>query len=341
MHSVAVTADLHRSLRSDGSAELALSELAIREENEVFKNTPIAHVKFCFRPEDVSLAAKNHKVFGKNGLTKAPTRLVDVGSVDPAEPPRLVEGTHCLRHDNPGYLALSYCNGETPKLAPWQMSSSTKSAFEDEIPLDVLPQTLHDAIMWTRRLGLRFIWIDNLCIIQDSHEDWRREASMMASIYGSAILTLCAASGSIYGGMTDRQNPLTSSAAALFLRRATDGETGEVVYILPQGQKTAVKLPAPTTDRAWCFQEDVLSPRIVRFTTSQIEWQCLSDKSHVERRQCLENLRKHEAHRWYTLWYRLVEQYSRKQLSYATDKLTAFSGIAASKPFGGTYLAGV
>ncbi|KAK4542464.1 hypothetical protein LTR36_006716 [Oleoguttula mirabilis] len=280
-------------------------------------------------------------VFGKNGLTKAPTRLVDVGSDVPAEPARVVAGTHCLRHVTPGYIALSYCNGETPKPAPWQLTSFTKATFEDELPLEILPQTLHDAILWTRRLGLRFIWIDNLCIIQDSPEDWQREASRMASIYGSALLTLVAASGSIYGGMTDRQNPLRNSAAALPLRSSSNSDVEQVVYILPNGQKAATSLPAPPTDRAWCYQEDVLSPRIVNFTTSQIEWQCMSDKAPIERRQGLAQLGKHEACLWYTLWYRLVERYSRKELSYAADKLVAFSGIAASKASGGTYLAGI
>lgn len=278
-------------------------------------------------------------VHGKNGMAVAPTRLVDVGSDGPHQPVRIVPGKHCLR-DGRNYLVLSYCNGLTPKGAPWQLTSTTKARFEDDLPLNVLPQTLYDAIMWTRRLGERFIWIDNLCIVQDSAEDWEREASRMASIYGSALLTLVAASGSIYGGMTDRQNPLRNTAAALKLSNTKHEPLRATVYILPNGQKGNTALPAPTGDRAWCYQEDVLSPRIIKFSLKEVEWQCLATKFTLERAQGLEQLGGNDPYRWYTIWYRLIERYSRKQITYPTDKLPAFSGIAASKSTG-DYLAGI
>src|ERR1700712_3197159 len=118
----------------------------------------------------------------------------------------------------------------TPKDAPWQLTTMTIQQFMTEIPLDVLPQTLHDAIVWTRKLGEQYIWIDSMCILQDSKEDWQREASRMASIYGSGTMTLVAASSSVYGGMTDRRNPLRNSAALLCLQ---DGSSKSPVYVLP------------------------------------------------------------------------------------------------------------
>ena len=119
-------------------------------------------------PHGVSQLPKNITVIaGKRGLTVAPTRLVDVGSSDEDDPPRIVPGTHCLddgHGQTHGYLALSYCNGSTPDRPPWQLTTHTKTKFEERLPQSLFPQTFCDAIDWTRKLGERFIWIDNLCI---------------------------------------------------------------------------------------------------------------------------------------------------------------------------------
>ncbi|KAK8062928.1 hypothetical protein PG997_015025 [Apiospora hydei] len=59
-----------------------------------------------------------------------------------------------------------------------------------------LPQTLWDALVIAEKLGLRYMWIDALCIVQDDEEDWELEGSRMASIYSSALVTIAAASSS-------------------------------------------------------------------------------------------------------------------------------------------------
>jgi hypothetical protein len=247
-----------------------------------------------------------------------------------------VDGQECLY--NGGYLVLSYCWGMTPKDAPWQLTAMTIQQFMAEVPLSILPQTLHDAIMWTRKLGERYIWIDNMCILQDSKDDWQREASNVPSIYGSATLTLMAASSSVYGGMSDRRNPLRNSAAGLLLQ---DESSELTVYLLPNGQPQDAP-PIPSIDsRGWCYQEDLLSSRVVKITQKSVLWQCLGDGSNpATRAQGLEQLIKNAPHRWYTLWYRLIEQYSNKNLTYPKDKLIAFFGIACDKA-GPAYLAGI
>jgi hypothetical protein len=274
-------------------------------------------------------------VHGSDGLVVAPTRLVYVGSADPKDPPRLVDGKECLRKG--GHLVLSYCWGMTPKDAPWQLTTTTIQKFATEIPLTVLPQTLHDAIMWTRNLRERYIWIDSMCILQDSEEDWRREASRMASTYGSATMTLVAASSSAYGGMSDRRNPLRNSAASLVLQ---DGSSKFTIYLLPNGQPRKAPLLPPTDGRGWCYQEDLLSSRLVKITQKSVLWQCVGDGSiPPTRAQGLEQLGKHPPYRWYTLWYRFVERYSNRSLTYPKDKLVAFYGIACDKAHT-SYLAG-
>jgi hypothetical protein len=281
-------------------------------------------------------------VYGKNGMVVAPTRLIDVGTDDGSELPRLVSGRNCLRGEQPGYLVLSYCWGVTPRDAPWKLTTENMAKFEEALPMDVLPQTLHDAILWTRRLDMRYIWIDSMCIIQDSAQDWQRESMRMASIYGSAVLTLVAASGSVYGGLTDRRSPLKNCAASLPLKASSTGEERKTVYILPAGQKRSTPLPIPTEDRAWCYQEDVLSPKLLKFTPSGLVWECVGNTSvSLERAQGLQQLTGLETWKWWTIWYRINERYTRRKLTFPKDKLTAFSGIAADKGGPGPYLAGI
>lgn len=266
----------------------------------------------------------------------APTRLVYVGSDAANDPPKIVAGEECLYKG--GHLVLSYCWGLTPKTAPWQLTRSTQQAFAVEIPMSVLPQTLHDAILWARQLGELYIWIDSMCILQDSTEDWRREASRMASIYGSAKMTLVAASSSVYGGLSDRRNPLRSNAAGLLLSHRNQEC---VVYIVPNGQRRKTPLPPPTESRGWCFQEDLLSSRLVRITRDSVLWQCTGDGCKPPLRvQGLEQLPNHPPHRWYILWYRFVEHYTNKRLTYPADKLCAIHGIALHK-LGSQYVAGL
>lgn len=269
-------------------------------------------------------------VAGSHGLVLAPTRLIRVGSDAPGDPPKLVDGQECLRKG--GYLALSYCWGNIPKDAPWLLTSKTMAAFSAELDMTILPQTLHDAILWTRRLDQRYIWIDCLCIIQDDTEDWQREAMKMDMVYANGVMTLAAASSSVYGGLTDRLNPLKNTAAALQLR---DGTT---VYVLPHGQIPGDLAHAPVDVRAWCLQEDMLSARLIKIKLRSIEWECLNDGTKSRAKQSARPL-DYPVYRWHNLWYRFIERYCSRWLSKSTDKLVAFHGVAIDK-MGRDYVAG-
>jgi len=61
------------------------------------------------------------------------------------------------------------------------------------IALSDLPATFLEAIKLTRRLGIRCLWIDSLCIIQDSSEDWDTESVRMFDIYKNSYLNIGAA----------------------------------------------------------------------------------------------------------------------------------------------------
>jgi hypothetical protein len=113
-----------------------------------------------------------------------PTRVVDVGSAD-YDPFVLV-----VKPGTTGqYATLSYCWGlsDAVKLTQQKLDSEDLS-----IPLSEFPATPRDAILICRKLGIPYLWIDALCIIQDSagNSDWGRESGKMASIYGNSTLTI-------------------------------------------------------------------------------------------------------------------------------------------------------
>jgi len=58
-----------------------------------------------------------------------------------------------------------------------------------------LPETFRDAVQVTRELGIRYLWIDSLCIIQDKHDcrDWYHEANLMDKVYLHSYCNISAA----------------------------------------------------------------------------------------------------------------------------------------------------
>lgn len=106
----------------------------------------------------------------------------------------------------------------------------TAQDFTDGLPVSKLPMTIKDAITVTQELGLRFIWVDALCIIQDDPEDVAREVNNMAHIYREAYITLSAAcSRSVNDGFLSHQhvNPVPSFKVPL----QHEGQESGTIYI--------------------------------------------------------------------------------------------------------------
>ena len=106
----------------------------------------------------------------------------------------------CPLAQTDGYI--SHCWGRKPQK---KLLRSNLNDFRRQIKYDTLPQTFQDAVRVTRRLGIRYLWIDSLCIIQQpdgsppnplepaATEDWNKEAPLMADVYGSTYCTIAAA----------------------------------------------------------------------------------------------------------------------------------------------------
>ncbi|KAH7397470.1 heterokaryon incompatibility protein-domain-containing protein, partial [Pyrenochaeta sp. MPI-SDFR-AT-0127] len=191
-----------------------------------------------------------------------------------------------LRRSGPGelgeYLALSYCWGGGQAA---QVTTANVCQYESAIPWLLLPQTIRDAIQVTKQLGIKYLWVDSLCILQDDEEDKARNLPQMRSIYQLALLTISAAcAGSSSAGFLHKRDlpirrfapdqPTVKAYTTFTLRAQTeDGREGSLILSQPLRYK---ELFEPIERRAWTFQETVLSHRLLIYSSSQLLWRCHS-----------------------------------------------------------------
>ena len=112
---------------------------------------------------------------------------IDVGPSNGSKEPCLLVQSQLQA----SYLILNYCWGQKPYI---NSTSATLQAKKESIKMSELPKLHQDAITLARKLGVRCLWIDSLCILQDSKEGWARESATMSSIYANALLTITAQS---------------------------------------------------------------------------------------------------------------------------------------------------
>lgn len=141
---------------------------------------------------------------------RLPTRVIDVGTGDiKIEPRLLISGNRRAK-----YATLSHC-WEEGRCQPLQTTSRNFKDHEKEIHFHSLPQTFQDAIIVARKLGFRYIWIDSLCIIQDSPKDWQMECTKMADIYRYSSVTIAGAGASdSHAGFLQQRFPFAKEALA-------------------------------------------------------------------------------------------------------------------------------
>ncbi|KXX73242.1 hypothetical protein MMYC01_210028 [Madurella mycetomatis] len=120
-----------------------------------------------------------------------PKRLIDVGPKDGSRPPRLVLTQDLVEKDKNAlrYATLSHCWGG---MVPLRTIKATEAAFRYEIPLNAVPATFLDAGYICRNLGVSYLWIDAVCIVQDDQAEWEEEAAKMGDIYSGSVLTIAA-----------------------------------------------------------------------------------------------------------------------------------------------------
>jgi hypothetical protein len=300
-----------------------------------------------------------------------PTRVIDI--LNP-EKPYLRE---CVPEQRGPYLALSYCWGLS--LNRFTTTSNNYLDHLERIPLELLPRTFREAIHVTSALGFRSLWIDALCIIQDSSQDLQRETGQMGEIYRNATLTISAARGSdVTSGLFVTRDPRYYKPCKLDIKLIATRRVSSAVFVHPAAEEhlSTDWQGEPLYNRGWVLQEEVLSTRALIFGHRQMLWRCIRDDLNekvpykapkagsvpagltagLKGLDTLEGLRiwLHNPaavrnspwrHRYshFNSWYSMVERYCTRKLTYQTDKLPALSGLAnlMSQTHDCTYIAGL
>ena len=285
-----------------------------------------------------------------------PTRLLDVKPVDRSQGIRLVETAETLsmlQSSEKRYISLSHCWGKE------QIITTTSATLEDrktKISMADLSQTFRDAVVITRKLGQRFLWIDSLCIVQDSAEDWKKESVQMCAVYQRAVVTIAAvhASSGNQGCFALRDGLALMPFSVPF--RTLQGSGAGSVFFLPLSVPAFdlnIKDEQPLFTRAWVLQEQVLSRALLMYQREELLWEChtvqkserspdgaaimrghedlsralVSDvdpfeSTELDATEGLQNLDMH------TQWCRLIMDYTRRGITKTTDRMIALDGIA-------------
>jgi hypothetical protein len=221
------------------------------------------------------------------------------------------------------------------------------SALSLEISPQQLPKTFADAIEITRNLGVDYIWIDSLCIIQDDEDDWRRETALMEHVYGGSYLNIAAASAtSVHGGCWVKSDGMHSG----FRTKVMVGDGELVREIRDDDCYDRAVWDSHLATRAWALQEKLLPPRTLHLGDRGAFWECrhtiaseyLPD-GFTKRlgSGLLKQMRKTEHLQYW--WPEVVRLFTGADLTFPRDKLPALSGIAKRihGQKGGQYLAGL
>ncbi|PQE20732.1 heterokaryon incompatibility -domain-containing protein [Rutstroemia sp. NJR-2017a BBW] len=195
-----------------------------------------------------------------------PTRLIYVGDSTKSNHLRLLLTS--TKGPEIEYFVLSHCWGKTEFLT---LKKENQKDMLQSIDYDSLPSNFKDAIYFTRKMGFKYLWIDSLCIMQDSKEDWARESKAMCDIYAKAFCTLFS-SGSVdaYGGCFHERYPFQYAPCELL---SSENEILTCQLRAPNPFLAQVEY-APLNQRAWAFQERILSRRIVHFGTTLLLFEC-------------------------------------------------------------------
>ncbi|KAK0745558.1 heterokaryon incompatibility protein-domain-containing protein, partial [Schizothecium vesticola] len=274
--------------------------LPINPSDEVCWGTALGWMKTCIAGHASCIASATAPIL--------PKRVIDVLPEDEQTPARLIlPATNTTAR----FVALSHCWGSQDKTNGMTKLTSENQITWQQNGIDVhsLPLNFRDAITVTRRLGIRYLWIHALCILQDSTADWVAAAPKMADIFGTATLVLSATSA----------------------KHCDEG----------------ILQPRLSTSRGWAAQERMVAQRVLHYTPAGMIWECNTHlHSELPWASGSTNSQGETGMDAGVLeeWFNCVALYSSKDLTFPSDKLAAVAGLAAifqdSLPHAGEYLAG-
>lgn len=224
------------------------------------------------------------------------------------------------------------------------LKKDNESVYRKEISWQILTRTFQDAIVFTERLGIHYLWIDAFCINQDNFTDWFDEALAMASIFSDACLNLAAtASPDGNDGLFLAKNKYLANACTM---EATWTGFPKGRYVVFEESAWAKRIEeAVLNRRAWVLQERLLSQRTIHFGSDQVSWECSRLRGSetwptgmpieqydlkIGALAAFESMRQvsHEPAELNSYWLVIVSRYTECHLTKESDKLIALAGLA-------------
>lgn len=208
-----------------------------------------------------------------------PSRILDLGFSEKSV--SLIETRDRMKAP---YAALSYCWGTTLKSGVITTTTSTLENRKQGIAITSLPLTVQHAVAIARALNLRYLWVDSLCIIQDSYADWAVESARMSEIFMNAKVTISADGASRVSEGCFIPSPHRKLAVLALPCPGIAGTTSKI-YVRKSGYRhhsngshsTRTLGRAAIDTRAWTLQERLLAPRVLHFTSTELVWQCATE----------------------------------------------------------------
>jgi hypothetical protein len=242
---------------------------------------------------------------------------------------------------NKRYFALSYVWGKGDK--SFLLTRENMQEYNRHQGIPTLPKTIADAIILTRNMQERYLWVDSLCIISNDSQDKAAQIPAMASIYGCAILTIVAAAGH------DADTSIPGVQISRMEMKKVNLGSCELVQSTPKPPKfsdSRMYNQNPINDtkwasRAWTYQELLLSPRSLVFFDEQVLWNCKCarwleeldlDHPNTTFHWLYENLEHNDESLTVENYHELVYSYTTRELTIEDDVVDAFQGIMEAIP---------
>jgi hypothetical protein len=240
------------------------------------------------------------------------------------------------------YVALSYCWGSSGP--PLKTETNTLEDRLRGIPICDMPQCFQDAIKIIRIIGVRYVWIDSLCIIQNDEKDWANEASLMFDVFSNSFLTLAVASTSschesfLYQSLPQRfQVPFQSRinpniSGSYFIQKSPPKEIPDHSYVEDQIPLNGDMFSSEWDKRGWVWQEQNAPSKLLIWGKSMLHFRdtifTSEDGSGATSWHFGLDYSGLGGKNPQSKWYSWMRDFSSKKLSYRTDRLPAVSGLA-------------
>ncbi|KEY71004.1 hypothetical protein S7711_10202 [Stachybotrys chartarum IBT 7711] len=299
-----------------------------------------------------------------------PTRVLELDFTQPRPTFCLMSGVDCPQDSK--YCTMSHCWGTKPVNKMIRLSNTSMETLSKGQPIDVLPITFREAMVIANRLGVRYLWIDRLCIFQDSDQDWNQELVTIRDIYKNTFVNIAALGAKDdEGGCFFNRNISKVAPGVVNVRFDREEKTKPFVCERELQASYSTKFhKEPLMNRGWVVQERLLAPRVLYFGSTQIYWECCQALktetyrnmwNNHEQTGSLSSCRKlllfnsvqlrnsTVSEQLVTDWNNIIQLYSKCTLTMPKDKLAAIAGLATdmkkrlqeTQPGNHQYLAGL